>query len=115
MKTTELQALETAALRARKAALVNEFPPIGAVLRGSLIERFLRCGKPGCKCALGRGHGPKRYLSISHPKSRPEMIYVPELWREQVGAALLSFTRVREILEEICAINAELIRRREEL
>jgi hypothetical protein len=115
MKTTQLQTLETAVLRARKAALVKEFPPVGAVLRGSLIERFLRCGKPGCKCARGRGHGPKRYLSISHPQSRPEMIYVPELWCERVGASLESFTKVREILEEISAINAELIRRREEV
>ena len=115
MKTTDLRAVETRALRARKTELISEFPPIDEVLRGSLIERFLRCGKPGCKCAAGRGHGPKRYLSISHPRSRPEMIYVPEPWRKQVDACIKNFANVRAALEEIGAINAELIRRREEL
>ncbi len=38
-----------------------------AILRGSLIERYKRCGKPGCKCADGAGHGPKYYLSVSYP------------------------------------------------
>ena len=90
-------------------------PDLGVVLRGSLIERFLRCGKPNCKCARGRGHGPKRYLSISHPKGRPEMLYVPKDWCEPVRQSLREFAAVRETLDQLCAINAELIRRREEL
>ncbi|MHC4710339.1 MAG: DUF6788 family protein [Planctomycetota bacterium] len=36
-----------------------------AILRGSLIERYKPCGRPGCKCAKGPGHGPKYYLSVS--------------------------------------------------
>src|ERR1700738_2075497 len=44
------------------------------ILRGSLIERFKRCGKPGCKCAQGPGHGPKYYLSVSRPALDPKWI-----------------------------------------
>ena len=47
------------------------------ILRGSLIERFKRCGKAGCKCTQGPGHGPKYYLSVSQPGARPQMDYVP--------------------------------------
>jgi hypothetical protein len=58
--------------------LLRKLPPLDAVLRGSLIERYKRCGKPGCKCADGPGHGPKYYLSVSFPGERPQMDYVPQ-------------------------------------
>jgi len=38
------------ALRKRRQSLLRKLPPLDAVLRGSLIERYKRCGKPGCKC-----------------------------------------------------------------
>ncbi len=66
----KIQKQTTAALRKRRQALLRQLPPLKAVLRGSLIERYKRCGKPGCKCARGPGHGPKYYLSVSYP-SRP--------------------------------------------
>ena len=62
-----IQKEPTAALRKRRNVLVRQLPPLQAVLRGSLIERYKRCGKPGCKCTDGPGHGPKYYLSISYP------------------------------------------------
>jgi hypothetical protein len=67
-----------ASLRRRRQALLRQLPPLKAILRGSLIERYKRCGKPGCKCADGPGHGPKYYLSVSYPGLRPRMDYVPQ-------------------------------------
>jgi hypothetical protein len=58
------------------------------VLRGSLIERYLRCGKPGCKCAQGEGHGPKFYLSVSFAGHRPQMDYVRQGDYERVSQCL---------------------------
>src|SRR6202167_1177773 len=105
----------TAALRKRRQALLRQLPPLKAVLRGSLIERYKRCGKPGCKCAQGPGHGPKYYLSVSFPGLQPQMDYVPQGMYEQVVELLSNYQRVRTILEQICEINRELLRRREEL
>lgn len=102
-------------LRQRRRHLVEQLPPQEAILRGSLIERYKRCGKPGCKCASGRGHGPKYYLSVSHPGARPQMDYVPQGALEQVRTYLGNYQRLRALLEEICAINSELLRRREPL
>ena len=82
------------------------------ILRGSLIERFKRCGKPGCKCAQGPGHGPKYYLSVSQPDTRPQMDYVPLEYVQQVSAYLQNFQQVRQLLEQICNANRELVRRR---
>ena len=103
------------ALRRRRKALIRALPPLGPLLHGSLIERYKRCGKPGCRCAKGRGHGPKYYLSVSQTGGRPEMDYVPEDHREQVERGLENHRRVRQILNEICQINRELLRRRERL
>ena len=47
-----------AALRRRRQQLLRQLPPLDRLLRGSLIERYKPCGKPGCKCAHGPGHGP---------------------------------------------------------
>ena len=105
----------TYALKKRRQALRRKLPSLVAILRGSLIERYKRCGKPGCKCAKGRGHGPKYYLSVSYPRLRPQMDYVPQGFHHQAKRFLSNYQRVREILEEICEINRELLRRREVL
>jgi len=104
-----------ATLRKRRRALLRQLPPLQAVLRGSLIERYKRCGKPGCKCADGPGHGPKYYLSVSYPGLRPQMDYVPQESHDQIAEFLANYQRAREILEAVSEINRELLRRREEL
>jgi hypothetical protein len=34
-------------LKRRRQALLRRLPPLKTILRGSLIERYKRCGKPG--------------------------------------------------------------------
>ena len=104
----------TATLLRRRQTLANQLAGLEPlVLRGSLIERYKRCGHPGCKCQQGQGHGPKYYLSVSQAGSRPEMDYVPEQYSRQVSHYLRNFQEVRQILEKICNLNRELLRRRE--
>ena len=104
-----------AALRKRRRKLLRDMPQLEHILRGSLIERYKRCGRPGCHCAEGRGHGPKIYLSVSVSGERPQMDYVPNARGDEVRGMVDNFNRAREILNEICAINTELLRRKEEL
>jgi hypothetical protein len=111
----EMRNQATAALRKRRRALLRQLPPLKAILRGSLIERYKPCGKPGCKCAAGPGHGPKYYLSVSYPGLRPQMDYVPQESYAQAAEFLANYHRAREVLEAICEINRELLRRREAL
>lgn len=112
---TPLHNRSTKSLRRRRSYLVRNLPPLNTILRGSLIVRYARCGKPNCKCAKGPGHGPKHYLSVSMPKSRPRLDYVPQACHEEVSAYLDNFARIRAILEDICEINREILRRRERL
>jgi hypothetical protein len=105
-----------ASLRQRRRALILRIKRADfAVLRGSLIERFKRCGNPGCKCAEGKGHGPKYYLSVSRPGGRPEMDYVPQDLQANVAVYLSNLQTLRQLLEELCEIDRELLRRRESL
>ena len=103
----------TAALLRRRQALVAKLARLEPlILRGSLIERYKRCGHPGCKCQQSKGHGPKYYLSVSQAGGRPEMDYVPEEYSQQVSNYLRNFQEVRQLLEQICNLNRELLRRR---
>jgi hypothetical protein len=105
----------TSALRKRRRKLVRDLPPLERMLRGSLTETYKRCGRPNCHCANGPGHGPKRYLVISQPSGRPRRDYVPNALCLKVAELLDNFHRLRAALNEICSINAELLRRREEI
>lgn len=106
----------SAYLKRRRRQLLRSLPPLDTILRGSLIERYKRCGKQNCRCATGNGHGPKYYLSVSRPgSSRPEMDYVPQEYKEHVEQLLANYKMAREILEDICSINRELLSRREEM
>lgn len=111
----DLHRLSSAALRKKRLALLSQLPPLTAVLRGSVIERFKRCGNPNCRCVQGPGHGPKLYLSVSVAGERPVMEYVPAAYREQVNEYLVNYRQSRQVLEELCELNLELLRRREEL
>jgi hypothetical protein len=71
--------LEPRTPSARHCARTGPLPPLQAILRGSLVERYKQCGKPGSKCADGPGAWPKYYLSVSYPGLRPQMDYAPWL------------------------------------
>ena len=100
--------LASAELRSRRAALVAALPGAGGFLAGSLAEQRRRCGKEGCRCAQGELHGPYAYLQVAG-----RMVYVPAVLAEAVRARLETSRRLREMLEEISAINLELLARRE--
>jgi hypothetical protein len=81
------------------------------IIRGSLIEQYKRCGKSGCKCMTGKGHGPKYYLSLSVYKGKSDVIYVPLNQVEKVKEYLQRYATFNSILKELCDINRELLRR----
>jgi hypothetical protein len=110
-----LQELSTAALRKRRRRLARDLPAVEHLLRGTLVETFKRCGRPNCHCATGPGHGPKYYLSISQPGGRPRRDYVPSSERLKIAKLIEDSRKLRSMLDAICEINAELLRRREEL
>jgi hypothetical protein len=100
-------------LRQKHKRLIEQLKKIESMmLRGSLIERYKRCGKSNCQCVKGKGHGPHYYLSVSMLGARPIMIYVPFAYKTSVEKALANYRDAQQILEKISDINRELLVRR---
>jgi hypothetical protein len=109
----DLQHASTATLHTRQRKLSKHLRALNPqVLRGSLITRYTRCGRPRCRCVTGRGHGPKYYLSVSRVGRRPQLIYVPQATVAQVQQQVAQLQTFRALLEELCEIACELLTRR---
>lgn len=108
--------ISTKELRQNRQVLIGQLAAFeGKILRGSLIESYKKCGKPGCKCATGTGHGPKHSMTVNFPKRKPENDYIPLEYVVQVKEYIANYQRFKEIIEQICMINREILKRREEL
>jgi hypothetical protein len=99
------------ALRQRRQGLVKLLPPAGEVLRGSLVERYVTCGHPSCKCARGERHGPMWYLSVTLGPGRTTGGIISADQVEQVRRWIENYQRLKGDLERISEINRELLRR----
>lgn len=108
-----MQKTTTSSLQQKRKRLIEQLKQSEpTILRGSLIERYKRCGKLNCRCVEGKGHGPSYYLSVSMPGTRPIMIYVPLEHKELVEKALANYRYAQQITEKISEINRELLVRR---
>ena len=103
--------VSTLALRERRGKVVRQIPDLRQILRGSLLERYLTCGKPGCKCSRGERHGPVWYLSVTLRVGKTVGMQVPEDKVEEVRRLLDNHRKLKESLEAISEINWELLRR----
>ena len=95
----------------RRERLVQKLPPLSELIRGSLIERHLRCGKLGCHCAKGAGHRAW-YLTVTFSGGRTEQVTVPPALVPVIRGWLKNYECWWQILEEVSAINRELLRKR---
>lgn len=103
--------VSTLALRERRKKVVRRVPNLREILRGSLMERYLTCGKPGCKCTRGERHGPVWYLSVTWRAGKTVGMQVPKEKVERIRFLGENHRKVKESLEAISAINWELLRR----
>ena len=106
-----LTQLSELALRQRRQGLANQLPPVTETLRGSLVERYVTCGNPACKCAKGERHGPIWYLTVTLGPGETTGGIVAADKVEQVRSWVQNYQKVKDHLEKISAINRELLRR----
>ena len=109
--STELARISELALRQRRQGLAQQLPPVTETLRGSLVERYVTCGNPACKCAKGERHGPVWYLTVTLGPGKTTGGIVASDKVEQVRGWVQNYQKVKEHLEKISEINRELLRR----
>ena len=112
MKEREnLSKLSALALQRRRKGLLQLLPPLDETLRGSLLERYVTCGNPDCKCARGERHGPIWYLTVTLGPGRTTGSILTANQAERVRTWIQNYHSVKERLEKISDINRELLRR----
>lgn len=93
----------------RRQRLLAKLPPLDEVLRGSVVERAIRCGKEQCRCAGGEVHTAV-YLSVTHRGGRTEQISLPRELVPAVRDGVRIYQQWWEILEQVSAVNRDLLR-----
>ena len=110
-------AKSTLALRRRKRSLLSQLKILPDSLRASLVERFSRCGKANCHCHHGGDkHGPFYYLTQCLAVGQVNKFLLKTSTQQQTArSAIEHYRQLQEQLEELSQINAELLRREENL
>jgi hypothetical protein len=101
-----------AELLARRKRAAAEPPDLSEVLRGSLRRRYVRCGKAGCHCQSGRGHGPVFYLSVSLGVGKTAQITIAKEDYALARSYVDNFERLWRLLERVSDVNRKLFQER---
>jgi hypothetical protein len=110
-ESSALRKISNLALQRRRQGLVKLLPPAEEILRGSLVERYVTCGNPNCKCARGERHGPVWYLTVTLGPGRTTGTIISSEKLDQVRRWIANYQAFKEQLEKISEINRELLRR----
>ena len=95
----------------RRRRILRALPSLEEVVRGSVVERELRCGKPGCRCARGQLHAAT-YLSVTFAGGRTEQISLPADLVALARRWVANYQAWWRAVEKISAINRQLLRAR---
>src|SRR3990170_7610665 len=93
----------------RRRRILAKLPPLEEIVRGSVLVRSLRCGKPSCHCAEGEGHRAT-YLSVTLAGGRTEQISLPAALVPRVARGVANYHAWWAAIEKLSAINRDLIR-----
>jgi len=101
--------MSAAKMRRARAKLVRRLGHRGDLMKGSLVMRRTRCGRPGCACARGEKHGPYLYVSVFR-EGRTRSVYVPQHLEGEVRRWVENARTLEKDLAEISWLNARLLR-----
>jgi hypothetical protein len=104
------KSLSVAEIRRARARLARRLGRRGELVKGSLVMRATRCGRPGCKCAHGEKHGPYLYVSVFR-EGRTRSVYVPRHLEGEVRRWVENARQLESDVAQITWLNAELLRR----
>jgi hypothetical protein len=96
----------------RRDRILADLPDLTEILRGSLRRRFVRCGKAGCHCQRGRGHGPVVYLSTSQEDGQTRQITITADAYALAKRYVENYQRARRVLDRVCSANRDLLQQR---
>ena len=96
-------------LLARRRQVLTKLPPLEEILRGSIVERTVRCGGSGCHCARGDGH-PMTILTVSFAGGRTSQLSLPAALVPVAQRWVANYHAWWTIMEEVSALNRDILR-----
>lgn len=96
----------------RRRRALHDLPPLEEIVRGSVLTRRVRCGKPTCRCARGAPH-TATCLTVSFAGGRTEQLSLPSELVPVARRWVANYRAWWKAVESISAANRELLRRRE--
>jgi len=99
-------------LLGRREILASGLPSFAEIVRGSLVTRYRRCGKPTCHCVRTEGHGPAHYLVVTLKPGKTEQILLSEEMLPVARQFLDNYKRWGAAVEKVSAVNRRLLRLR---
>jgi hypothetical protein len=101
--------------RAAQAKIAAQLGSVGFALPGTIIERRIRCGKPGCRCAGDppQLHGPY-YQWTRKVNGRTETRLLSAAQMASYGSWFGNAKRIRTLTSELEALSLEVAESAEE-
>jgi len=78
----------------------------GPLVAGSLVERFTKCRRAGCKCMRGEPHGPFLYLSRNED-GRTRWFYIGKATEGPLALAAKRYKTFAEALRTLRKLERE--------
>ena len=94
----------------RKKALQGLLGEDMGMIRGSLVEKHLPCGKEGCKCKEGEPHGPFYYL-IYPEEGKQKTLYVRKDKLKEVKEGIKAYKRAKKAIASVGDMNRKLLKK----
>ena len=95
-------------LEQQRRALLGQLRQLGNLMRGTIVERGVRCGRAACECARGEPHR-KGYLSVN-VRGRTQGAYLGQGRVAGVASLLAEYQRAWRLINELTEVNLELLR-----
>ena len=97
------------ALQARRDALKADLGRVQDLRRGSLVERYRKCGKSNCSCAedADQAHGPSWSLTWE-ATGKTHTKVIPAHAVARVRAQLAEYKRFRQLTRELVEVSEQL-------
>ena len=98
--------MDMQSLEQKRSDVFDEIKSLGDMRRGSLAERYIRCGKAGCHCTKvgSKGHGPS-YSLTRKVKGKTVTKYLRVEQVEQVQEQIRNRRQFGRLLQEFLEVN----------
>ena len=95
-------------LEQRRRALLGQLRRLGNLMRGTIVERGVRCGRATCACTRGEPHR-KVYLSVN-VRGRTQGAYLGQGRVAAVAPLVAEYQRAWGLINALTEVNLELLR-----